>query len=103
MEHTPPLFEQLVSNSDKFLSTIGLREYPTEHNLIQNIAGDNEDKKRRIEEHAKGARILLLADLKTLILEFMEIKKTVSGFIGFVLTYTVRLADREIVLQPGFR
>lgn len=70
-------FASLVEASDKWIEETTLQTFPTRNNLIEVIAGDDEDKKSHIVEHAKGSRTLLHKQLVTLLTSFLELKRTV--------------------------
>lgn len=69
-------FDQLVAKSDSWIESTDLGSFPTENNLIENIAR-TESQKRRVEEQAKGARVLVHKHLVHLIQAFLELKQKV--------------------------
>ncbi|RWS03153.1 hypothetical protein B4U79_11679 [Dinothrombium tinctorium] len=63
-------FEDLVENSENFFARI-----PTTDNRVENIAAEDEVKRRKIVEHANGTRIVVLKTVLSLIDDFLAVKR----------------------------
>lgn len=93
-------FDSLVEASESWIDSTGLETFPTTANLIEEVA-DDEKKKQRVVEHAKGSRVIIHKQLVKLITGFLDLKQKV--LCGTLETHIQAGFDKEKELYGEWR